>query len=852
MAAKVVALQIKPGIQRDGTQFASPCYVDGQWVRFQNGLPKKIGGVNGIFLNATGISRGMYMSSLNGLNYVVSGYNNGIEQWVTDNTSAIGSGPTQLFPVGSITTQSISYAGIGYVNGTYTNVVPQTTSGNGTGALYTVVVSGNAVTSVTTTATGSGYGYGDTFYFNNADIGGNSLSSVAVTGTAGQFSCTSTITLVAGQAVAITGVLTGTATGIAPGTYYVITGGTTSFTLSSSKGGTAITTTAGTTTGLTFNPVTPFLGTFTSVTFYSDNVAPGTNYFQANSNNLYQFEIGYDTTGGNQNKLIVHPGQNLTAIDSTVNTRPLFGNFTSTALAPVGVFTAVGTTTSGSTTVTFPFTNTGIGAGVSVYGAGIPAGTTVISATTVSSVWTVVISNAATATTPTSLLASVAVTGTAGQFSCTSVSGLAAGQAVLVTGNLTGSATGISTGTYYIIGSPTSTSFTLSQSPGGTAIVTTAGTTTGLTFNVGVSLTFDNNISVSGGVVMLHPYLFVYGNNGLIQNCAAADFNNWTGSDANANNVSTGKIVKGLPLRGGTTSPAGLFWSLDSVIRVSYTPTTVGNINYYWKYDLITSQSSILSSSSVIEYDGLFYWIGVDRFLMYNGVVQEIPNSQNQNWFFDNLNYQQRQKVWCTKVTRWGEIWWFYPRGNATECTDAIIYNVREKTWYDAGQAVNAQRSAGTYTEVFHYPVMGGYAPNSAGKYTLWQHETGTDQVYTNQVDAINSYIETPSLGTYTGLVGSTQQPGDNVWTRCERVEPDFVQSGTMSVTVLGKGYADDTDITSSPYPFDPTTLKVDMREQRRELRLRFTSNVVGGNYFMGKVLCSLDVGDTRSTANPS
>jgi glycosyltransferase involved in cell wall biosynthesis len=82
-----------------------------------------------------------------------------------------------------------------------------------------------------------------------------------------------------------------------------------------------------------------------------------------------------------------------------------------------------------------------------------------------------------------------------------------------------------------------------------------------------------------------------------------------------------------------------------------------------------------MSSQCVIEYDGIFYWCAVDRFLMYNGVVQEIPNTANQNYFFDNLNYAQRQKVWCTKVPRWGEIWWFYPRGDATECTDAIIYN---------------------------------------------------------------------------------------------------------------------------------------------------------------------------------
>ena len=435
---------------------------------------------------------------------------------------------------------------------------------------------------------------------------------------------------------------------------------------------------------------------------------------------------------------------------------------------------------------------------------------------------------------------------------------------------------------------------------------------------------------------MLYPHLFVYGNNGLIQNCSAGNFNNWVGSDANANNVSGTKVVKGMPLRGGTTSPAGLFWSLDQLTRVTYSPQTVGTSTLYWRYDIISTSTTIMSSNSVVEYDGIYYWCGVDRFLMYNGVVQEIPNLMNMNYFFDNINIAQRQKVWATKVTRWGEIWWFYPKGTATECTDAIIYNVREQTWYDAGQALGAQRSAGVFSEVFRYPiwaqntsagyqvstqsiVSGGtnYAVNdvvtllggsgspavyivttisgggangpvtglslvngglyqsalsgtlstsarspSTGtgltltvtmtlSYTLWQHETGTDQVILTNVDAINSYFETNSLGWVSGGLGQQQLINDNKWIRLERFEPDFVQSGQMSLTVLGKGYADDVDVASSPYYFTKSTLKIDMKEQRREMRLRITSNDFGGNYQMGNNIMSVDMGDERSTGNP-
>jgi hypothetical protein len=83
------------------------------------------------------------------------------------------------------------------------------------------------------------------------------ISGVAITGTGGQFSCTAT-TLFTGQAVTISGIKGGsgafvTPTYSNPTTFYIIaTDGSTTFTLSNSYGGSAITTTAGTLTGLTF------------------------------------------------------------------------------------------------------------------------------------------------------------------------------------------------------------------------------------------------------------------------------------------------------------------------------------------------------------------------------------------------------------------------------------------------------------------------------------------------------------------------------------------------------------------------------------------------------------------------
>jgi len=649
------------------------------------------------------------------------------------------------------------------------------------------------------------------------------------------------------------------------------------------------------------------------------------NDFTASDNNLWQFDGFYDVGGSGVGSILAHPGQNLSQIASSVNTPVLIGDINGTTMSQIGTFQNTGSYLNGTTAVTIPTTNILIGAGQTVTGTGIPSGTSVVST---------VLANGN--------LSNVAVTGIAGQCSCTSTSGLFIGQSVTVSGTLTGTATGIVSGkTYYIIATNYSTTFTLSATSGGAAIVTTAGTTTGAVFTIGnyqlvtlsaaattsgiSTLTFNNGVSVSGGVVTIHPYIFVYGNNGLIKNCAAGNAQDWVSADANEVNVATSKIVQALPVRGGSNAPSGLFWSLDGLIRVSFIGGT-GTPPQYWRYDLISSQSSIMSSQSAIEYDGVYYWCGVDRFLLYNGTVKEIPNNFNQNYFFDNLNYAQREKVWVSKVPRYGEIWWFYPRGDATECTDAVIYNVRENVWYDAGEALGARRSAGYFSQVFAHPIWANWEPSAEGVingtsisnagsgYTngtylskvltggtgggtvasitvaggivtvctitvagigysvgdvltasipggsgfqlavtsvqntvpIWQHEIGTDAIDGRNALAIESYFETNDLGLVSGGPSQPAPIGENRWLRLERIEPDFIQSGDMTVVVTGRPFAQGGDVESQEYVFGPNTGKVDMREQRRELRLRFTSNVSGGDYQLGKLLLSATFGDVR------
>jgi len=373
--------------------------------------------------------------------------------------------------------------------------------------------------------------------------------------------------------------------------------------------------------------------------------------------------------------------------------------------------------------------------------------------------------------------------------------------------------------------------------------------------------------SATGGVLALHPYTIIFGTDGFVMWSTPGDPTDYTGSGAGNAYVTGQKLVRGMPLRGGPgNSPSGLLWSADSLLRITY----IGGTETF-QFDTISAQSSILSAQCVIEYDGVFYWIGTDRFLMFNGVVREIENTINQNFFFDNLNYDQRQKVFAMKVPRFGEIWWCFPFGDSIEPNHAIVYNMRENSWYDT-PLPNDGRSAGLFPAVFRKPLMTGVLPtfidvvtrvtesgdtriiegatvvdriteeSGDPQYRFWVHEVGTDEIDGLVVNPIQSYFE-------TGDISLPVQSQISRATQVLLIEPDFVQSGDMTVEIHGRANARSPEVNSAPKiitetPQTPQEQVIYFKEQRRELRFRFESNTIGGNYETGLILAHIQPGD--------
>jgi hypothetical protein len=128
--------------------------------------------------------------------------------------------------------------------------------------------------------------------------------------------------------------------------------------------------------------------------------------------------------------------------------------------------------------------------------------------------------------------------------------------------------------------------------------------------------------------------------------------------------------------------------------------------------------------------------------------------------------------------------------------------------------------------------------------YKVWQHEKGVDEIDGQFITAVPSFFETADMSTLTPQGGSK-----NKWIRVEAIEPDFVQSENMTVQLTGRANAKALEVpgperTIFADPSTPYEQVVWFKEERRELRFKFTSNTINGNYQMGQIIVHVGEAD--------
>jgi hypothetical protein len=370
---------------------------------------------------------------------------------------------------------------------------------------------------------------------------------------------------------------------------------------------------------------------------------------------------------------------------------------------------------------------------------------------------------------------------------------------------------------------------------------------------------------VSGGILYSSPCLYLYGNNGTILRSKTSNPLNFDDtaedSDADSIKISENKLLFGASIRGGTNAPTFLFWTQNSVIYLTNIADGTNPRNpIEFQREEITTNSSVMSPKSIVQYDSLFFWLGTDRAFVYNGIVESIKNDVNFEWFLENVDLNKRQLIYGYKVARYGEIRWAFPekryRNNPDiGCTREIVYNVRENSWYDTTierSCVAIYESTG---DIFSFGnTCTKYPRGNVGDYkSIWKQETGYYEVRRdNSVHNIPSFFTTPYFG-YAAFPPAKDGKVMDKYIRITEIEPDFpapefhtrVADELLVVGAAMLKYAGVPKQTIVPVNFDlyigNNRGKIDMRVQGRFVNITFACV---HPYTVGNILINFEIGD--------
>jgi len=118
---------------------------------------------------------------------------------------------------------------------------------------------------------------------------------------------------------------------------------------------------------------------------------------------------------------------------------------------------------------------------------------------------------------------------------------------------------------------------------------------------------------------------------------------------------------------------------------VVWTDTAVYSMQYLgppfvFGFTLLDQDISIASQNAVINVNNAVYWMGTDKFYVYDGRVNTLPCTIRQH-VYSTLNKDQINQVMCGNNEPFSEIWWFYPSTGSTINDRFVIFNYLENSW---------------------------------------------------------------------------------------------------------------------------------------------------------------------------
>jgi hypothetical protein len=394
--------------------------------------------------------------------------------------------------------------------------------------------------------------------------------------------------------------------------------------------------------------------------------------------------------------------------------------------------------------------------------------------------------------------------------------------------------TGVTAGTTYYVFEVNGLTFKLLTAAG--AAVNTTSTGTGSVSNIVDVPTIQNNMTVSD----TSRFVIAFGCNDygsatldpmLIRWSSQDDIYNWTPDPTNQAGF--------IRISHGSQIVTTVQTRQEIVI---FTDSSVYSLQYLgppfvWAPQLLGDNISIMSPNAAVIASGTVYWMGVDKFYMYDGRVQTL-NCDLRRFVFGDLNQEQALQVFSGTNEGFNEIWWFYCSADSTAIDKYVIYNYVERIWYYG----TMNRTAWLDSGLQPYPIAANYfSATSTGN--LINHETGLNDDTTGTAVAINAYISSSEFdigdGHNFGFVWRVIP--DLTFENAENTPAGVLPSVSMTLQGLTNSGSGVTSTASQPVSKSSTyviteqfTGQIYTRMRGRQLIFKIASNQINTCWQLG------------------
>ena len=254
---------------------------------------------------------------------------------------------------------------------------------------------------------------------------------------------------------------------------------------------------------------------------------------------------------------------------------------------------------------------------------------------------------------------------------------------------------------------------------------------------------------------------------------------------------------------------------------------------YVWGFNQLGSNISLISPNAAITASNVTFWMGIDKFYMYDGRVQTLPCTVWQ-YVFNNINGEQNYQVFAGTNEGFNEVWWYYCSADSTSVDRYVIFNYADQVWYYG----NLARTAWLDSPLRHYPTAAGYNGQ------VFYHENGVDDGSTNPPSPISSYIQSANIDIEDGYqYGFIWRMLPNLKFDGSTVAAPEATFELLPASNPGSGYgtAEGGDVVSAnnysatrQYKVQRYTQQVNVRLRGRQMALKVSSDGVGTQWQVG------------------